>query len=231
MRKMVPILFAAFFVQLAPGQSGDVQLLTTPIPRPYAYLGPSLMGGGYAPLAYRAETGFDLESNRLIFRAVGAYDNGHKTNDGDQPNPDGHDRFLEGAAYYRARRGWFVGMGWRWSRLYTTNYAKGGSRPEMGGGYDLTMHPCEGCRRDFSMRINIDWLMAGTDWQNGSHGPETVLTFPAPSEKRHLFWREAVGVYRFHETVTTPSDSVLTLQQRSDKSIDCFADFGIIYRF
>jgi hypothetical protein len=72
------------------------------------------MGGGYAPLAYRAETGIDLESTHVIVRALAAYDDGHKTNDGDQPNPKGHDRYLESTAYFRIRSVWFFGGGWRW---------------------------------------------------------------------------------------------------------------------
>jgi hypothetical protein len=41
------------------------------------------------------------------------------------------------------------------------------------------------------MRINMDWITAGTDWQNGSHGPNTTVTFPTPIEKRHWFWQES----------------------------------------
>jgi hypothetical protein len=189
------------------------------------------MPGGYASLAYRAEAGIDLESAHAIFRALGAYDDGHKTDDNDQPNPNGHDRYLESAAYFRASRGWFCGMGWRWSQLSTTNYTKGGTRPEFGGGYDWFRHSCDGCRRDFSMRINVDWITAGSDWQNGSHGPNVTLTFPAPSEKRHVFWRQSLGVYRFHESITEPTNLPLTLLQNSDKSFDSTADFGLIYRF
>jgi hypothetical protein len=215
-----------------PDSTGDdVELLTQPIPHPYLSFGPSLMGGGYAPLAYRAEAGIDLESTHVIFRSLAAYDNGRKTNDGDQPNPNGHDRYLEGAAYYRARRGWFLGMGWSWSQLSTTNYSKGGTRPEFGGGYDWFLHSCDGCRRDFSMRIDADWVMAGTDWENGSHGPDVKLTFPAPSEKRHLFWRQTIGIYRFHETVTEPTNFSLTQSQRSQKYFDSDVNFGILYRF
>src|ERR1700733_15452656 len=109
------------------------ELLSAPIPHPYIYFGPSVMPGGYAPLAYRAETGIDLESSHAIVRALGAYDDGHKTNDGDQPNPNGHDRYLESAAYFRIRSRWFFGGGWRWSQLSTTNYTKDAARPEFGG--------------------------------------------------------------------------------------------------
>ena len=208
-----------------------VELLTQPIPHPYICIGPALMGGGYAPLAYRAEAGIDLESTHAVVRALGAYDNGHKTDDGDQPNPNGHDRYLEGASYFRVRAGWFFGMGWRWSQLSTTNYTKGGSRPEFGGGYDWSLGSCDGCRRDFSMRVNVDWVTAGTDWQNGSHGPDTTLTFPSPREKRHWFWKQTIGVYRFHQTVTEPTNLPLVQFQRSKKDFDSTVDFGLVYRF
>jgi hypothetical protein len=52
------------------------------------------------------------------------------------------------------------------------------------------MQSCPECKRDFSMRIAMDWVMAGSDWQNGSHGPEITVSFPTPREKRHLFLQE-----------------------------------------
>lgn len=163
--------------------------LHNPIPHPFLYLGPSLMGGGYAPLAYRAEGGIDVESTHFMLRALGAYDNGHKTDDGDQPNPKGHDRYLDSAVYYRLNsgrsRGLYFGGGYTWGQLSTTNYTKGGGRYQIGGGYDVFLRSCSECRRDFSMRVNMDWITAGQDWQNGSHGPQTTFTWPAPIEKRH----------------------------------------------
>jgi hypothetical protein len=209
----------------------DVELLTAPLPHPYICVGPSLMGGGYAQLAYRVEGGIDVESKHAIVRALGAYDNGHKVDDADQPNPNGHDRYLESAAYFRASRGWFVGMGWRWNQLSTSNYAKGGTRPEFGGGYDWFLRPCNECRRDFSMRFDVDWVTAGNDWENGSHGPDITLTYPAPSEKRHWFLRQNTGIYRFHQTVSSPTDLSLTQQQRANTSVDTFTDFGVLFRY
>jgi hypothetical protein len=206
------------------------------IPTPFLSLGPSLMGGGYGALAYRVEGGLNVEATHVVFRALAAYDNGHKVNDGDQPNPKGHDRYLESALYFRpARPGWtrmfYFGGGYRWSQLSTTNYTKGGSRYEIGGGYDWFLRPCEACLRDLSMRFSLDWVTAGTDWQNGSHGPNLKLTWPSPREKRHWFYRQQIGVYRFHETITEPTNVPLTRLQRSHKSMDSFLDFGVIYRF
>jgi hypothetical protein len=217
-------------------------LLSRLIPHPYLSLGPSLMGGGYAALAFRAEGGLNVESERWVMKASAAYDNGHKVNDNDQPNPKGHDRYLEGGIYFRPASlpakmeflgsgHWFVGAGWRWSQLSTTNYTKGGSRPQIGGGYDLVMRSCPECKRDFSMRIAMDWVMAGNDWQNGSHGPEITISFPTPREKRHLFWQERLGVYRYHQSITDSSNLALTQLQRSQKSMDSFLETGILYRF
>jgi len=243
MRTLAPLLLAGLCLgSVAAGQSAvsttqstDVEQVTKPIPHPFLYLGPSLFGGGYAVLAYRAEAGFDLESRHAIVRAIAAYDNAHKTDDNNQPNPKGHDRYLEGAAYYRtslfSHPGWFFGMGWRWNELSTTNYLKHGSRAEIGGGYDIVTRRCPECRRRFSMRVNADWVLAGTDWQNGSHGPSITVTLPTPSEKRHLFFRENIGIYRFHDTVTDPANLALTRWQRDQRSITSYADFGAFYRF
>jgi hypothetical protein len=174
---------------------------------------------------------------------LAAYDNDRKTDDGDQPNPKGHDRFLNGGIYFRpsefpakfaflgdANR-WFFGAGYSWSQLSTTNYVKGGNRPEIGGGYDVATRSCSRCRRDFSMRVGFDWVMAGNDWQNGSHGAQVTVTFPGPRENRHWFLRQRTGVYRFHETVTEPTNLLLTHQQLSNKSTDSTTDWGVIYRF
>jgi hypothetical protein len=55
------------------------------VPRPFFYAGAGLVGGG---------------PRRFLSFAEGSYDNGRKTNDGDQPNLKGHDRGLDGAAYF-----------------------------------------------------------------------------------------------------------------------------------
>lgn len=228
-------------VSTAPADPEDVDhLLTSLIPHPYLYFGPSLMGGGYAPVAYRAETGINVESRRWVMKALAAYDDGRKVDDADQPNANGHDRYLDGGIYFRlpwlpAFLGepshWFLGAGYRWSQLSTTNYTKGNNRPQIGGGRDVTFRQCSECRREFSMRVGLDWVMTGNDWQNGSHGPEVTLTFPTPRENRHWFVQERVATYRFHETVTAPNDRILTQQQDSEKGIDSFEDIGVLYRF
>jgi hypothetical protein len=176
----------------------------------------------------------------LGHESLGAYDNGHKVDGGVQPNPSGHDRYLEGGIYLRPFRGphwlgnpgsWFFGAGYRWNQLSTTRYTKGSNGILVGGGYDLALRRCSECRRDFSMRIALDWLMAGNDWQNGSHGPQLALTIPSARENRHLFFEERLAVYSFHETVTEPTNVSLTQQQQAQKDWDGTSTFGVMCRF
>jgi hypothetical protein len=229
-----------------PKQNPDSEvepLLTRLFPHPYLLFGPALGGGGYRPLALRVETGLNVESRHWVMKALAAYDNDRKTDDGTQPNPKGHDRYLDGGIYFRpswlpsqlAFLGtpdrWFFGGGYRWSQLSTTNYTKGGSRPQFGGGRDFVMRSCSLCRRDFSMRVAVDYFTAGTDWQNGSHGAEVTLTFPRPRENRHWFWREQIEIYRYHQSVTDPTNIALTREQLSNKGVDSASNFGIFYRF
>jgi len=204
------------------------------LPRPYLESGIFLMGGGYAPVAYGATGGITADAPHFILDAKATYDNGRKEDDGTQPNPKGHDRYLEGSAYYRFSSGWFAGGGFGWNQLMTTNYTKSGSRPSFGFGKDYYHYdyckPSE-CHRDLSFRLRIDYVTSGSDWQNGSQGPRISLYIPSPSEKRHWFMRESLLLYRFHDTVTDPADPVLTSIERSHHAMSSSADFTIMYRF
>lgn len=205
-------------------------------PHPYVIVGPSLMGAGYAPVAYRVEGGLNVESARWRMSASAAYDNGRQVSDGDQPNPKGHDRYLDSGIYFRPAWSpfsgrWSVGFGWRGNQLSTTNYTKTANRPQIGGAFDIAHHPCAGCPRDSSMRFALDWVMAGNDWQNGSHGPDITISLPSPRERRHWFYQQRVGIYRFHATVTDRSNRLLVQSEQADRAFACYADFGILYRF
>jgi len=115
-------------------------------------------------------------------------------------------------------------MSWFWSELSTSNYTKHGSRPGISGGWD---HINPG----YSMRINVDWVTAGSDWQNGSHGPSINVTWPSPRLKRHLFWKETLSIYRFHTTVTEPANRELTIEQKSQRYFDGFMSLSVAWRF
>lgn len=204
-------------------------------PHPYIDFGVSDMPGGYAPLAAFGRAGLEIESRHLILGVSGAYDNGHKVNDNDQPNPKGHDRYLRGTASWRLSTfslpKWFVSAGYRWSQLSTTNYSKGGARPQFGGGYEYSGSPSDCSICWMSARIGVEWVMAGTDWQNGSHGLDITVIMPRPTEKGHFFITSDLGIYRFHTTVTEPTDQPLTLEQRGERHFSGTYSAGLRYRF
>ena len=185
------------------------------------------------PFALIGGAGFRIDSNRFLLDADAWYDNGRKTDDDDQPNPKGRDRGLDGSAYYRLPAGWSFGAGARWNELSTTNYRKSALHPIFGGSKDYFRGGCvgEGCVREFSARIGVDYLLSGSDWKNGLQGPLLTLYVPSPSVKARIFYRETLGIYRVHDTVTDRSDPVLTLQQMSNHSWESFAEFTVMYRF
>jgi len=203
------------------------------LPHPYVFAGPEGMGSGYAPFALIGGAGFRIDSRYLIVDANGWYDNGHKASDNDQPNPGGHDRGLVGSAYLRIPSGWFFGGGVRWSQLSTTNYTKAGSRPTFGGGKDLFLNQCEGsgCRHGYTMRVTVDYVLPGADWENGSQGPLISFWEPSPYAKRHIFFRANLGIYRFHDTVTNRADPILTKEEMSNHAFDSFCELTLVYRF
>jgi hypothetical protein len=215
------------------------------LPHPYLALGISDMPDGYAPVAAYLEAGLDIESRHLTAEASASYDNGHKTDDNDQPNPKGHDRYLDGHLYWRmaavGHPRWMIGLGYRWSQLSTTNYTKGGNRPTFGAAYDLFFDHSNSRPEDalpalfslpsFSARFSVDWVTAGNDWQDGVHGPLFGMTMPRPIEKGHIFMVAEFGLYRFHGTVTEPTNLTLTEQQKALKYIMGTCSMGLKYRF
>lgn len=69
------------------------------MPHPYLLSKVEAMPGGYYPFAAYLEAGLSVESRRLAMEAHAGYDDEHKTDDGDQPNPKGGSRPQFGAAY------------------------------------------------------------------------------------------------------------------------------------
>jgi hypothetical protein len=202
------------------------------LPHPFVYAGPEGMGSGYAPLAMLGGAGIRIDSSRFILETTAWYDNGHKRDIG-KPNPKGHDRGLEGAMYFRLASGWAFGGGAAWSQLSTTNYTKSSWRPTVGGNKDFFVRDCESpeCRGQFTMRVGADYVLPGKDWENGSQGPSIMVYIPSPSLKRHLFFREQLGIYRYHDTVTDRTNPILTRDQTSKHGFDAFLELTIMYRF
>jgi len=227
------MLFAQQVSSQKPAAEEADQQLPDLVPRPFLYAGAGLMGAGYAPLAAEAGVGLRIDSRHFLASAEGTYDNGHKTNDNTEPNPKGHDRGLDGAAYFRFSSGWFSGAGVRWSQLSTTNYTKGAWRPTFGGGKDYFHNNCaiEDCVSDFSMRLGVDYVLPGTDHANALQGPLLSIYLPSPSAKRHIFFRQTLGIYEFHQTVTDPSNLTLTRQQIGQRSATAFGELTVMYRF
>ena len=192
-------------------------------PHPYVYGGLQLQGGGYAPTALAGGAGLDIELKHLVFDSKASYDTAHKVNDNTVNNHSGHDRGLSGDAFYRFNK-FYVGGGASWTQLSTTNYSKQSWHPAFGMGRDWT-------RESFSLRGQVLYKLPGSDWQNATQGPEFSVWFPSPSSAHHIFWRETIGIYSFHETVTDPSDKVLTAEQTGTRSVTGGVSLTMLYRF
>jgi len=216
-----------------------------PWPRPFVYGGLGLNGGGYAPLSGTVGAGLRIDKDHLIWSANAAYDNGHKANDNTVNNEKGHDRSIDSSIYYRVSSGWFAGGGAGWSQLSTTNYTKQSFHPSIGGGKDYFHKECaaEDCATNFSMRLQVDYKLKGAEHvdpkgcavpngqcTNDLQGPMLSFYLPSPARAGHLFWRETVGVYTFHDTVTS-TDPTLTALQKGHRSTASFLEFTMMYRF
>ncbi len=190
---------------------------------PYLAGGLQLQGGGYAPTAWAGEVGVNIELKHLVLDSSASYAAAHKVNDNTINNHSGHRRGLDGNAFYRFNK-LYAGGGASWSQLSTTNYTKQSWHPAVGVGRDWL-------REGFSMRGQILYVMTGDDHMNGTQGPEFSLWFPSPVADHHLFWRQTIGIYSFHETVTDPSNKVLTAEQISSRPVTDNVSFNVIYRF
>ncbi|HEX6821524.1 MAG TPA: hypothetical protein VF123_05650 [Candidatus Sulfotelmatobacter sp.] len=214
----------------------DAALNSNPfIPRPYVFGGPTLMPGGYAPLAFLAGAGIRIDSEHFLFDVHALYDNGHKVNDNHQPNPKGHDRALNGSMYFRFPSGWSFGGGASWSQLSTTEYTKSSWHPRFGGNRDFFVKNCiaENCQGQYTMRIGADYFFGGNNRDNGTQGVFLTLHIPSPSLNRHFFFREKVAIYRYHDTVTTTPEINRDVFNREmgTHHFDSYMEATIMYRF
>ena len=204
-----------------------------PIPRPYVLGGGSFASGGYQRYAPWGGIGVQINTKNFLLDGTATYESARKVNDATINNRKGRERHLGGSVYYRFPSQWFLGAGAAWGQTATTNYTKTQIHPSLGGGRDFYTRDCptEGCSHDFTARFTVDYILKGTDWQNGVQGPRFALYLPSPTAKRHFFYRQTFAVYRIHDTVTAPSDPALTRTQCANGSFFKTMDMSLIYRF
>jgi hypothetical protein len=183
------------------------------VPHPYAFGGLSLMGGSYEATAGTMGLGLGVDTTKVIAMAEVAADNAHKQDSG-----TGHDLFVKARLFYHERRGWYFGGGTQQSRLVTIDYSKQAWRPTFGGGKDFI-------RETFSLRGQVLYILPGTDHLNAVQGPELSIWLPSPASRTHWLYREVIGIYEFHQT------SVPDNPGTANRSVACFTDFAIQYRF
>jgi hypothetical protein len=194
-----------------------LMLLVTPvraqIPRPYAYGGLSLNGGGYSPAGGIIGVGLDIDTEHSCAIAEIWTGNAHKRDSGTGLEVGGKAR-----AFYLTGRGWYFGGGAQWSKLVTVDYSKQGWRPTFGAGKDII-------REDFSARAQVMYVLPGTDRLNAVQGPEINIWIPSPATQAHLMYRQSLGIYEFHQT-SVPGNS-----GTQDRSGATFVEFTLMYRF
>ncbi len=183
------------------------------VPHPYAFGGLSLNGAGYGPAAGTIGAGLDLDATRIITMAEVAADNARKQDSG-----TGHDLFMKARVFYRDRAGWYFGGGLQRNKLTTIDYSKQAWRPSFGGGKDFI-------HETFSLRTQALYILPGADHLNAVQGPELSLWLPSPASKSHWLYREVIGIYEYHQT------SVAENPGTENRSVTCFTDFTIQYRF
>jgi len=181
---------------------------------PYAFGGLALsQGSGYAPAAGEAGAGLNTETNHLITFTEFSADNAHKEDSG-----TGHDLYFQARTFYRTGRSWYFGGGAQWNKLITDPYAKQSWHPAFGGGKDFF-------RENLSLRAQLMYILPGTDHLNAVQGPEIALWLPSPASKSHLFYRQTIGLYEFHQT-SVPGNPGTTV-----RSAAAFLSCAAIYRF
>jgi len=204
--------------------SSETWSRTSWVPHPIVLSGPSLLGNGYQAVALNGGAGILLNSRLVLGDVEARYMNARKTNDNTVNNRKGHERFLEGRLFYRYRRGLYFGGGAQWSETSTTNYTKKAWRPTFGLGGD---HFGDG----YSMRWQALYILPGTDKANALQGTELQLWLPSPLSRSHFFYRQTLGIYEFHTTITDPGNTSLAAQQTADRHSAAFADFTFGWRF
>lgn len=145
------------------------------------------------------------------------YETGGKDNDNANTSSRGHDRYLRGEALVLFK-GWGVGPGVSWSKLYTPAYSKTHVHPKL-----LVQVP----RSPYWSRLEVAYVHPGTDWQNSVQGFEASSWWMG----KHAFLRLMVGGYWAHTTITAPDDPVLTAKQKAQHIPTSQAQIVMGWRF
>jgi hypothetical protein len=214
------------------------------IPHPYIKGSFELMPGGYASTAEEIGGGLTWDKPHFVFESYAGYDNGRKSNDNTVNNYKGHDRYLRGDIAYKIDRGYYFGVGGRWSQLSTTNYTKGGSAFNASSWHPAAIVGKDYFREKYSARGQFGYFFKspnetvnypdGTHCNkcgNGTNGFEVSFMMPSPATARHFFFREDILVYWFHDTVTDPTNLVLTQEQIGHGGHTAAVTFSLLYRF
>jgi len=208
--RQMPEPAANLAVSSAPGRAAEDSYR----PLPYVYGGLALSrGAGYAPAAGTLGGGLNIDSSHFIVLAETSVQNAHKQDSGTGTELD-----IIGRTFLRAAQNWYFGAGAQCSKLSTALYNKQAWRPAFGGGKDLF-------RENFSMRAQVLYVLPGGDHLNAVQGPEISLWMPSPASRSHLFYRQTLGIYEFHQTSLPRNSGV------NPRYLANFLEFTTMYRF
>lgn len=188
------VVIVLFFASL--GHSQEL------MPHPFVAGGIQMSNSGVQTVAGVGSVGLTWHPKCLFFEATGDYIAARKSNDNTIGNDSGHTRRLEGVVLYPVGR-WAFGGGYSYSKLDTTNYSKSSGHPEVGGAFEWKRKP---------VRLQMLYVLPGSDWQNGVQGVKSVLFVPLT---KHIFTRIEGGGYRSYSTVTDPADASTTAMEKS----------------
>jgi hypothetical protein len=194
------------------------------IPRPYGGAALSLNGGGYSPVSLQGSSGLRIDAPHFISDVEIGYDTTRKVNDNVPGNDTGHLLKAQARAFYRLRNGFYFGGGEQWSETKTLKYTKRVVRPAFGGGKDFLWD-------SYSLRVQSLYFTQGDDKANGTHGVETMLTYPSPSQRGHFFARMGVSIYRFHDTSFANGTQEQLKIWNSNHHMAAYVNYGLLYRF
>jgi len=180
----------------------------------------SLNGAGYEKSSWVVGGVIQMENRHWLADVGGNFDNAKKVNDNTGQSAGYTERFT-GMVGVRVKPTWFIRASGTFSLLKTQVYEKQAWHPSLGVGHDFQKY--------LKMRGQLLYTFPGTDAWNAVQGGQVVMTIPSPlSIDNHWFFKETVGIYTFHETVTNAEQAT---EQRKHRSTTAEVIFAIMYRF